>query len=290
MKEKTKITAVVVTYNRKYNLIKCIKSLLNQTIKINKIIIVDNGSTDGTENILREHQYLAHETIYYYNTNINSGGAGGFKRGIELANEYEYDWVWLMDDDVEPEKECLKYLLSTQTNWDVRQPVRIYEDGEFVISESIDINLKNPFGPLKKSIIRNPPKKNTEKCITTFPFEGPLISKKVINSIGTPIAEYFIMCDDTEYSIRVKKNGYKTGFISNAIMKRQIKPSKLNNNLDWKFTYYIRNHFDIDKRHGSLSVKILRPILLAIYYTLTSIIHRRKFSDIKKPLSILIKK
>jgi GT2 family glycosyltransferase len=43
------ITAVVVTYNRKELLIRCINSLRKQTVRLNDIIVVNNGSTDGTK-------------------------------------------------------------------------------------------------------------------------------------------------------------------------------------------------------------------------------------------------
>ena len=46
--EKIMVTAVVVTYNRKALLEKVIRSLLTQTVEIGRIIIVNNGSTDGT--------------------------------------------------------------------------------------------------------------------------------------------------------------------------------------------------------------------------------------------------
>ena len=48
--EKIMVTAVVVTYNRKALLEKVIRSLLAQTVEIGRIIIVNNGSTDGRAN------------------------------------------------------------------------------------------------------------------------------------------------------------------------------------------------------------------------------------------------
>ena len=47
-----KVNAVVVTYNRLELLKLCIEKLLKQTYKLNKIIIVDNHSDDGTVDFL----------------------------------------------------------------------------------------------------------------------------------------------------------------------------------------------------------------------------------------------
>ncbi|MDX9924653.1 MAG: glycosyltransferase, partial [Ignavibacteriaceae bacterium] len=74
-----KIAAVVVTYNRLEYLKKCIDSLYNQSHQINKIIVIDNSSDDGTWEYLQSQEYV--EAI----KQKNSGGAGGFFAGIKHA-------------------------------------------------------------------------------------------------------------------------------------------------------------------------------------------------------------
>ncbi len=67
-----KVIAVVVTYNRQKLLSECITALKNQTRKIDKIFVVNNGSTDGTEGWLYQQQGID------FITQPNLGGAGGF--------------------------------------------------------------------------------------------------------------------------------------------------------------------------------------------------------------------
>ena len=43
-----KITAVIVTFNRKTDFLRCLQSVLNQTQKLDDVVIVNNASTDGT--------------------------------------------------------------------------------------------------------------------------------------------------------------------------------------------------------------------------------------------------
>lgn len=52
-KTKSTISMVIVSYNRKCDLSKCIRSILNQTVKADEVIIVDNASTDGTIEMIR---------------------------------------------------------------------------------------------------------------------------------------------------------------------------------------------------------------------------------------------
>lgn len=47
---------VVVTYNRLELLKECLKQVENQTVPAQKIIVVDNASTDGTAEYLREYK------------------------------------------------------------------------------------------------------------------------------------------------------------------------------------------------------------------------------------------
>ena len=52
------VCAVVVTYNRKQLLLKCLDSLINQKLKPDAIYIVDNNSTDNTESDLKDAGYI----------------------------------------------------------------------------------------------------------------------------------------------------------------------------------------------------------------------------------------
>ena len=76
------VAAVVVTYNRKDLLLECLDCLCKQDLGALgeryglSVIVVDNASTDGTEEALAA---LAESgKITYFNTGENLGGAGGF--------------------------------------------------------------------------------------------------------------------------------------------------------------------------------------------------------------------
>lgn len=91
MEGDVKVAAVVVTYNRKELLRECLNALLNQTRPLDEIIVIDNASTDGTqEMIAKEFPYIT-----YVLMSENIGGAGGFHEGMKLAYEKGYDWIWV---------------------------------------------------------------------------------------------------------------------------------------------------------------------------------------------------
>jgi GT2 family glycosyltransferase len=107
---KGKISALVLTYNRKEILLKCLESLLAQVEPADEIIVLDNGSTDGTCEYLQNSGILKHDCIVLYRLQDNTGPSGGVDTLFRLAEERGSDWLWNMDDDAIAEVDTLKEL------------------------------------------------------------------------------------------------------------------------------------------------------------------------------------
>ena len=78
-----KISVIVPTYNSKKYLARCIESILKQTYKNIEILIIDDGSTDGTDDFMKE-TYKNYDNIKYIKQN-NSGVSVARNRGIKNA-------------------------------------------------------------------------------------------------------------------------------------------------------------------------------------------------------------
>ena len=83
-----KVIAVVVTYNRQALLSECITALRNQTRNLDAILVVNNGSTDNTE------QWLKSQDDLVFVTQKNLGSSGGFSTAINWAYQHGYSWIW----------------------------------------------------------------------------------------------------------------------------------------------------------------------------------------------------
>ncbi len=90
---KTMVSIVLPTYNRAYILGDAIKSVLMQTYPYFELLIIDDGSADGTEELVMRYQ---DERIRYYKFEENAGQAKARNYGIELA---EYDYIAFEDSD-----------------------------------------------------------------------------------------------------------------------------------------------------------------------------------------------
>lgn len=219
---KVNVISVVVTYNRKELLLECLKSLVNQTYNLEKIIIIDNNSNDGTFDNLKTNGYIDDEKILYKKLDENIGGAGGFYEGMKLARTFNPDWVWIMDDDTIPKEDSLEELINASN----------------IIDDKISYLASSVYGTSNECM--NVPNVNREPADNGYPdwyrylqsgivkikeatFVSLLIKGEALSKIGLPFKEYFIWGDDTEYTLRLTKyygNAYMVGK-SKVIHKRK---------------------------------------------------------------------
>ena len=101
-KEKPTVSVIIPTYNRAKLLPRAIKSVLNQTFKDFEVIIVDDGSTDNTEEVINEFQ-KHDKRIKYIRHEKNKGAAAARNTGIKIA-QGEYIAFQDSDDEWLPEK------------------------------------------------------------------------------------------------------------------------------------------------------------------------------------------
>ena len=85
-----KICSVIVTFNRKELLVRCVRKCLEQNVE-NDVLIFDNHSTDGTKEYLADLGYIDNPRIIYYFSSENLGGSGGFSNGLKMAYDKGYD-------------------------------------------------------------------------------------------------------------------------------------------------------------------------------------------------------
>src|SRR5690606_21582933 len=106
-----KILAVVVTYRRPDVLFKCLEAvLINSTRKVDELHVIINSSDSETIEIIKSFLPLGITKISY-EIFENIGPAGGFYFGLQRFLKSDCDYVWLMDDDIIPENNCLESLL-----------------------------------------------------------------------------------------------------------------------------------------------------------------------------------
>lgn len=266
-----KITAVVVTFNRLELLKQGIECLRKQQ-KLTGIIVVNNGSTDGTREWLNAQPGL----LVVHQDNV--GGSGGFYTGIERAYSEGADWIWCMDDDVFPRPDCLDRLLpyTDRPEVGILSPRRLLE-GKVFTHEFQHFNFTNPVGSLHGcKLAKQQVNQATE--IVGADFEGPFISRRVVEKIGLPNRELFIFCDDTDYCLRAHLAGFKLLYIPEALMDKHKFFSddtwtSRNRKKKWKRYYQVRNEAYLNHHYGrNFGVRYLRSFIGVAGYIIPALL------------------
>ncbi|MEO6404089.1 MAG: glycosyltransferase family 2 protein [Ferruginibacter sp.] len=230
-----KVIAVIVTYNRQKLLTECITALRNQTRAIDKILVINNGSTDSTESWLKTQADIE------FITQPNVGGAGGFNKAIKTGFEKGYSWIWCMDDDGYPKSDALEKLLDA-------------EDGTLRLLNCAVINKNDKDSFVWKTGKTTKRSEVTEKYIDGFghPFNGTLLHRKIIERVGVPKQHFFLWGDETEYFYRITKtNNIPVRTITDSVHYHPPTAfsykTDWNYQNDWKLYFCIRNRFHIQK-------------------------------------------
>lgn len=199
------VCALVVTYNRRQPLVECLDAIFGQSHPIEQLVLVDNASTDGTAELLREGGRLDRSELRYLRLDENLGSSGGFAHGFRAAMASGADWLWTMDDDAEPRPDCLELLLASPPAADPATacvcPKVVLPDG--TLDAVMRADFRRRLRPLPAARYRP----GTYPSIGVTSFVGPLYRMEAVRAIEPPRSEFFVWGDDVEYSLRLRERG-----------------------------------------------------------------------------------
>ncbi len=267
------VAIVLVTYNRLELLKQLFESLNSQTKQYDRLIVVNNSSTDGTLDWLENQKQTNSKLIIV--TQPNSGSSGGQYTAFRTAYELGYEWIWEMDDDILPNANCLEELFANRDKNTIMAPLRLDNKGNIFYNEVTDINLTNPFKSFWNKIIDEESVKNKLIKVDGLTFEGAFFHRSVISKIGLPDKRVFIFGDDTEYCLRAKKSGLNAAMITTANIQRLLEFNMESQIHTPKRYYIIRNQIWMDRLYGNFAVRNIRPFI----YLLKWLFQRSKHID-----------
>ena len=132
MKEDIKLSVIVPVYNTKSYLTRCLDSLVNQTLSEKEIILVDDGSNDGSEMICRQYE-KRYSFIKLVRQN-NSGTVVARQKGMENVHG-EFFTFCDSDDFVSPDFYKNLYEAAKISDADIAQcGYSLYYSDENIIS------------------------------------------------------------------------------------------------------------------------------------------------------------
>jgi GT2 family glycosyltransferase len=255
------VVVVILNYNGWRDTAACVSSCQKLTYTNFRILVLDNGSTDGSETLLRE-RYPEMEIIQ---TGKNLGFAGGNNAGIRQVLEQKADFVWLLNNDTIVEPQCLALMVRAAGTDDrvgmVGSKIYYHHAPKTLWFAGGEIDLGK--GGLTRHIGQD------ERDVGSYNKLGEtgyitgcsiLASREMIEEVGLLEEEYFLYFEDVDWSLRARRKGWKLLYQPEAKLwhKEGAQTDKIYTE---RFIYYfLRNRFFCVRRFAPQ--KILRCHLL----------------------------
>jgi GT2 family glycosyltransferase len=202
------VAIVLVNWNSFSLTADCIRSLHEMTAGSYDIIVVDNGSADGSGKQLK----AAFNDIILIESDSNLGFTGGNNLGMQYALDHGYTYVFLLNNDTFVQKDLLEKLVGfMQATPDAGavQPIIYYNHDRSVLWNGGSgynnwLGLPYTSGVGKKP---GPVHLRTRKVdwVTGCAF---FIRAEILKQTGMFAENLFIYCEDVDLSFRISKNGY----------------------------------------------------------------------------------
>lgn len=264
------VAIIIVNWNGAQDSIDCVESLRKIGYQNYKIFLIDNGSKE--ESVIELRRYVEVQPpekvepqgkIKLIETSQNLGFAGGNNIGIKDALAENFDYILLLNNDTTVEPDFLDGLVKVAQSdekigivgpkiYYYNEPNRIWFGGGKFTWLGGGRHLQY------EEIDRNPDEKKTKE---TDYMTGCalLIKSEVVQKIGLLEESFFMYYEDTDWSLRARKAGYKILYVSSAKIYHKVSrsASKLGNPVI--HYYHIRNALLLSKRQAP------KIILVGIY-------------------------
>lgn len=206
------LSIIIAAYNAERYLVKAIESVLSQTVSGIEIVIVDDGSTDGTAKVCKQY---ANHIIWVHQ---NNGGASAARNAALAVGTAPIFAVLDADDWLEPTyaAEVLEAFAADE-KLDVVFCNTTYQ-GETARAGSTTFDLKPPPAVLTLGSALSP---ETSFCV------AGAYRRRVIDLVGRAYLESLESAEDMEFFLRVLLLGGKFRFLSTPLYNYNLRPGSL---------------------------------------------------------------
>jgi GT2 family glycosyltransferase len=217
------VYVVVLTWNQREVTLECLESLAQTTYPNSRVVVVDNGSTDGTEQAIKA-RFPAVEVVV---NERNLGYPGGCNVGLRHALRHGAEYVFAINNDVSIDRACLDELVGeiapdvgimTPKVYFADEPDRIWSVGARRNPLTLEFT-----GRGDRQLDRGQWDEVVEQdylvgCAHFF-------SRALLEEIGLLDAGYFLYYDDPDICIRAQRAGYRLLMVPKARMWHKVAAS-----------------------------------------------------------------
>lgn len=264
------VSIVICNYNKKEYVLKCIASVLESSFKDFDIYVVDNASTDGSVQAIKEK---FNDEVSLIENKQNLGGSGGFNTGIKCVINKGYKYIYLLDNDVIIDEHALENLVNymeLNSNigaagskiYSLDNPEIVQEFGSYIDFNDFNMRLMN------KGSIDLKKEKIDIKC-DYVPACSALFRVEALKKSGIIDEKYFVYWDDIDLGYRLKLLGYEVSAVSNSKVWHKGGGTVRTNTFGTYYFWRNRVHFFAkyinENQIEAFASKIFNEIFQAVY-------------------------
>ncbi len=206
------VAVIVLNWNNGPDSLSCVDSCRKLDWPNLRIIVVDNGSNDGSTEMLKQRC----PDLELIETGANLGFAGGNNAGIRHAMAQGAEYVWLLNNDAVAAPDALSTLvkaLSDRGDAGIAGSMIYYRDDPRRIWFAGGIWKKGRLRLRQRGANRlDDGQFDEQRELGSVSGCSMLVRASVINEIGPLDESYFLYWEDTDFCARAAQHGYKTLF------------------------------------------------------------------------------
>jgi GT2 family glycosyltransferase len=263
------VAVVVLSWNGREDTLACLRSLAALAAPEPFVIVVDNGSSDGTAESVRD----AFPGVELIESGANLGFAGGNNAGITRALERGASHVLVLNNDVEVDPGFLNALVEES----VRRPdagalcstILFADPPGLIWFAGASFDPRSGYNGRQRGY-REPDDGRLGTVVETERACGAamLVPRAVLEAVGLFDEELFLYVEDTEWSLRARAAGYRLYVVPASKVRHKVSVGSGGESSPATLYYDTRNSIVVCERHaplGALGTRRRRLVLVAAH-------------------------
>lgn len=267
------IGVVICNYNKKDFVLECVQSVLESKVQNFDIYVVDNASTDGSVEALRQ-AYGKKITILTNRENL--GGTGGFNTGLRVVRDKGYDYFMCLDDDALVDENAINVLYQyMKSHKEVGMAgCRVYhrQMPEYIQQCGLLLDFENYTAKtIGADRIEDGTLPDVIECDTVATC-AVMVRASIVREkeVGIMPEDNFIYWDDMEWGHRIHLAGYKVVTLASSKALHQMganvkRPNTFINYYMWRNRTNFFMRYTPKEKWEMMSLKILGDFFDAMY-------------------------
>lgn len=211
------ITVIVLNYNGIAHLDECLSSLEKQTCRDFETILVDNGSTDGSLDIVEKR----FPNVQILALKENSGFCKGNNMGISISRGR---FIAFLNNDTRADTDWLQELYKSISNNDkigfCSSKVVIYDNPDLIDTAGDGLSICG--APFKRGHLECVDRFEHGKYVFGASGSASLYRKSMLEKTGGLDEDFFAIFEDCDLSLRCQLMGYRCLYVPTAIVLHKV--------------------------------------------------------------------